>query len=178
LWNRRWVAGRLSFAMSAEAGREFDKLATDFDNPSRLAYPGSELASQPQSDAPINNFSLPEPSVTQLPQVCAIQLAVRERGAPRHSTSCGLPTGRHLFQLRRRYRTIGCQPACRTPDRTLVNALTARSRQAACRGPLIRLPDAAIGGPLLRAPAAQAARAARRGPPCVRSSAWWSLPVV
>src|SRR6185369_6050411 len=91
------------------------------------------------------------------------------------------PVGRHLFQLRRRYRTIGCQPACRTPDRTLVDALvnapTARSRQAACRGPLIRLPDAAIGGPLLRA-AAQAARAARRGPPCVRSSAWWSLPVV
>jgi len=67
--------------MSAEAGREFDKLATDFDNPSRLAYPGSELASQPQSDAPINNFSLPEPSVTQLRQVCAIQLSVRERGA-------------------------------------------------------------------------------------------------
>jgi hypothetical protein len=31
--------------------------------------------------------------------------------------------------------------------------------------------------PLLRA-AAQAARAARRGPCCVRSSAWWSLPVV
>jgi len=66
--------------MSAEAGREFDKLATDFDNPSRLAYPGSELGSQPQSDAPINNFSLPEPSVTQLRQVFAIHISVRGTG--------------------------------------------------------------------------------------------------
>ena len=33
LWNRRWVAGRLSFAMSAEAGREFDKLATALTTP-------------------------------------------------------------------------------------------------------------------------------------------------
>src|SRR5258705_7018396 len=70
------------------------------------------------------------------------------------------PSGDHLVQLRRRYRTTGCQPACRTPDRTLVNAPTARSRQAACRCPLIRLPDAAIGVPLLRA-AAQAARYSR-----------------
>src|ERR1700682_3305544 len=29
------------------------------------------------------------------------------------------PSDDHLFQLRRRYRTIGCQPACRTPDGTL-----------------------------------------------------------
>src|ERR1700744_6052486 len=85
------------------------------------------------------------------------------------------PSGEHLFQLRRRYRTIGCQPACRTPDRTLVNAPIARSRQAVCRGPLIRLPDAAIGVQRLRA-AAQAARGALRGPVCVRLSAWWSLP--
>ena len=37
------------------------------------------------------------------------------------SFSCrGLPTvGRSSLQLRRRYRTIGCQPACRTPDRNL-----------------------------------------------------------
>ncbi len=37
-----------------------------------------------------------------------------------NSFSCrGLPNvGRRSFQLRR-YRTIGCQPACRTPDRTL-----------------------------------------------------------
>jgi len=48
------------------------------------------------------------------------------------------------------------------PDRTLANARsTARSRQAACRGPLIRLPDAAFGEPLLRS-AAQAARDAHR----------------
>src|ERR1700751_2701648 len=87
------------------------------------------------------------------------------------------PSGEYLFQLRRRYRTIGCQPACRTPDRTLVNAPTARSRQAVCRGPLIRLPDAAIGVRPLRA-AAQAARGALRGPCCVRPSAWWSPPVV
>jgi hypothetical protein len=56
------------------------------------------------------------------------------------------------------------------PDRTLVNAPTARSRQAVCRGPLIRLPDAAIGVRRLRA-AAQAARGALRGPCCVRLSA-------
>src|ERR1700723_2844587 len=87
------------------------------------------------------------------------------------------PSGDHLFPLQRRYRTIGCQPACRTPDRTLVTAPTARSRQAVCRGPLIRLPDAAIGVRRLRA-AAQAARGALRGPCCVRLSAWWSLPVV
>src|SRR5277367_3065285 len=86
-----------------------------------------------------------------------------------------LPWGDHLFQLRRRYRTIGCQPACRTSDRTLVNPPTARSRQAVCRGPLIRLPDAAIGVRRLRA-AAQAERGAL--PCCVRLSAWWSLPVV
>jgi hypothetical protein len=29
-----WVAGRLSFAASAEAGREFDRLATDLTTPS------------------------------------------------------------------------------------------------------------------------------------------------
>ena len=45
------------------------------------------------------------------------------------------------------------------PDRTLANARsTARSRRAAGRGPLIRLPDAAFGEPLLRS----AARSARR----------------
>src|SRR3981189_1594607 len=75
------------------------------------------------------------------------------------------PSGDHLFQLRRRYRTMGCQPACRTPDRTLVNTRTPRSRQAVCRCRLIRLPDAAIGVPLLRA-AAQAARGALPGPCC------------
>src|SRR3977135_4289585 len=72
------------------------------------------------------------------------------------------PSGGALSQLRR-YRTIGCQPACRTPDRTLVSARTARSRQAVCRCPLIRLPDAAIGVRRLRA-AAPAARGALRGP--------------
>jgi hypothetical protein len=46
------------------------------------------------------------------------------------------------------------------PRSHFVNARTARSRQAVCRGPLIRLPDAAIGVPLLRA-AAQAARSSR-----------------
>ena len=181
MWNRRWVAGRLSFAMSAEAGREFDKLATDFDNPSRLAYPGSELASQPQSDAPINNFSLPEPSVTQLRQVCAIRISVRQRGAEAfnrlpftHCRATSFPVAPALSDNR-------VPASVQNPDRTLVDALvnapTARSRQAACRGPLIRLPDAAIGVPLLRA-AAQAARAARRGPCCARLSAWWALPVV
>ena len=43
------------------------------------------------------------------------------------------------------------------PGSHFVNARTARSRQAVCRGPLIRLPDAAIGLRRLRA-AAQAAR--------------------
>src|ERR1700688_301147 len=37
------------------------------------------------------------------------------------------PSGDDLFPLRRRYRTIGGQPACRPPHRTLVNAPTARS---------------------------------------------------
>src|SRR6187551_2510418 len=69
---------------------------------------------------------------------------------------------------------LGASLACRTPDCTLVNARTARSRRAVCRGPLIRLPDAAIGVPRLRA-AAQAARGALRGPCCARLSAWWSL---
>ena len=82
------------------------------------------------------------------------------------------PLGDIFFQLRRRYRAIGCQPACRTPDRTLVNARTARSHQAVCRCRLIRLPGDAIGVRRLRA-AAQAARAALRGPCCVRLSAWW-----
>src|SRR5258705_1434587 len=63
------------------------------------------------------------------------------------------------------------------PRSHFVNPRTARSRQAVCRCPLIRLPDAAIGVPRLRA-AAQAARGALRGPSCVRLSAWWSLPVV
>src|ERR1700751_1683574 len=85
------------------------------------------------------------------------------------------PSGEYLFQLRRRYRTIGCQPACRAPDRTLVNAATARSRQAVCRSPLIRLPDAAIGVRRLRA-AAQAARGALRGPRRARPCAWWVAP--
>src|ERR1700730_3104525 len=105
---------------------------------------------------------------------------LRQRPVGRRELLAGAvyaPSGDHLFQLRRRYRTIGCQPPCRTPDRTLVNAPTARCRQAVCRGPLIRLPDAAIGVRRLRA-AAQAARGALRGPCCVRLSAWWSLPVV
>ena len=74
-------------------------------------------------------------------------------------------SGDHLFRLRPRYRTIGCQPACRTPGRTLVNPPTDRSRQAVCRGPLIRLPDDATG---VRWPsaAAQAARGALRGSCC------------
>jgi len=167
--------------MSAEAGREFDKLATDFDNPSRLAYPGSELGSQPQSDALVNYFSLPEPSVTQLRQVCAIRISVRQRGAEAfnqllftHRRATSFPVAPALSDNR-------VPASVQNPDRTLVDALvnapTARSRQAACRGPLIRLPDAAIGVPLLRA-AAQAARAARRGPCCARLSAWWALPVV
>src|SRR6476660_54836 len=63
------------------------------------------------------------------------------------------------------------------PDGTLVKAPTARSRQAACRGPLIRLPGNAFGEPLLRA-APQAPRDAHRGPCCVRLSAWWARPVV
>src|SRR6185437_2526617 len=61
------------------------------------------------------------------------------------------------------------------PASHFVNARTARCHQAVCRGRLIRLPGDAIGVPLLRA-AAQAARAALRGPCCVRPSAWWSLP--
>src|SRR6478735_2645689 len=64
-----------------------------------------------------------------------------------------------IFPVAAALSTIGCQQACRTPDCTLVNARTARSRRAVCRGPLIRLPDAAIGVPRLRA-AAQAARGA------------------
>ena len=167
----------MSFAASAEAGREFDKLATALTTPrdslTREVNLVVSLSRTPSLiTSPFRSHLLP--SYDRF----ALFVFRFANGAPRPSTGCRLPTvGRHLFQLRRRYRTIGCQPACRTPDRTLVNALTARSRQAACRGPLIRLPDAVIGVPLLRA-AAQAARAARRGPCCVRSSAWWSLPVV
>src|SRR6476661_8783552 len=61
------------------------------------------------------------------------------------------------------------------PDGTLVKAPTARSRQAACRGPLIRLPGNAFGEPLLHA-APQVARDGHRGPCCVRLSAWWGAP--
>jgi len=171
----------LSFAASAEAGREFDKLATALTTPrdslTREVNLVVSLSRTPSLiTSPFRSHLLP--SYDRF----ALFVFRFANGAPRPSTSCCLPTvGRHLFQLRRRYRTIGCQPACRTPDRTLVDALvnapTARSRQAACRGPLIRLPDAAIGVPLLRA-AAQAARAARRGPCCARLSAWWALPVV
>ena len=95
------------------------------------------------------------------------------------SFSCrGLPpVGRHLFQLRRRYRTIGCQPACRTPHRTLSTLGLLDVIKLSVEVRLIRLPGDAIGVPLLRA-AAQAARGALRGPCCVRLSAWWSLPVV
>src|ERR1700729_3410533 len=89
----------------------------------------------------------------------------------------GLPTvGRPSFSVAA-LSDNRVQPACRTADRTLVNAPTARSRQAVCRGPLIRLPDAAIGVRRLRA-AAQAARGALRVLCCLRRSAWWSLPVV
>ena len=52
-----------------------------------------------------------------------------------------------------------------------VNALTARSRQAVCRGRLIRLPGGAIGVRGLRV-VAQAARGALRDPRRVRLSAW------
>jgi hypothetical protein len=101
---------------------------------------------------------------------------------PPSSFSCrGLPpSGDHLFQVRRPFPGAAAlsdnrgQPACRTPDRTLINAPTARSHQAVCRCPLIRVPDAAIGVRRLRA-AAQAARGALRGPYCVRLSGWWSL---
>jgi hypothetical protein len=48
----------------------------------------------------------------------------------------------------------------------------ARCRQAVCRGPLIRLPDAATGARRLSA-AAQAARGALGDPCCVRLSARW-----
>src|SRR6185436_11482790 len=85
------------------------------------------------------------------------------------------PSGDHLFQFAAAL-SDNTVPASVQKLQTLVNAPTARSRQAVCRCPLIRLPDAAIGVPLPRA-AAQAARGALRGPCCVRLSAWWSLPV-
>jgi hypothetical protein len=74
------VAGRLSFAASAEAGREFDKLVTDLTTPRDSLTRGSELGSQPQSDAPVYYFSQPEPSVTQLRQVFAIRISVSRTG--------------------------------------------------------------------------------------------------
>ena len=58
-----------------------------------------------------------------------------------------------------------------------VQAPTARSRQAVCRGPLIRLPGGAIG--VRRLPVvAQAARGALRDPRCEPLCAWSSFPVV
>ena len=72
---------------------------------------------------------------------------------------------------------LGASRRAEPRDGTLVKAPTARSRQAACRGPLIRLPGNAFDEPLLRV-APQAARDAHRGPCCVRLSAWWALPVV
>jgi hypothetical protein len=77
----RWRADSV-VAASAEAGREFDKLATYLTTPSRLAYPGSELGSQPQPDAPVNYISQPEPSVTQLRQVFAIGISVSRAARP------------------------------------------------------------------------------------------------
>ena len=57
-----------------------------------------------------------------------------------------------------------------TLDRTLFNTATARSHQAVCRCPSIRLPGDAIRVPLLRG-AAQAARGACRSPCWIRLSA-------
>jgi len=114
LWNRRWVAGRLSFAMSAEAGREFDKLATALTTPrhslTREVNLVVSLSRTPSLiTSPFRSHLLP--SYDRF----ALFVFRFANGAPRPSTSCCLPTvGRHLFQLRRRYRTIGCQPACRT----------------------------------------------------------------
>ena len=171
----------MSFAASAEAGREFDKLATALTTPrhslTREVNLVVSLSRTPSLiTSPFRSHLLP--SYDRF----ALFVFRFANGAPRPSTSCCLPTvGRHLFPVAPALSDNRVPASVQNPDRTLVDALvnapTARSRQAACRGPLIRLPDAAIGVPLLRA-AAQAARAARRGPCCARLSAWWALPVV
>jgi hypothetical protein len=80
LWNRRWVAGRLSFfAASAEAGREFDKLATDLTTPRDSLTREVNLVVSLSRTPPVNYVSQPEPSVTQFRQVVAIRISVRER---------------------------------------------------------------------------------------------------
>ena len=105
--------------MSAEAGREFDKLATALTTPrhslTREVNLVVSLSRTPSLiTSPFRSHLLP--SYDRF----ALFVFRFANGAPRPSTSCCLPTvGRHLFQLRRRYRTIGCQPACRTPHRTL-----------------------------------------------------------
>ena len=181
MWNRRWVAGRLSFAASAEAGREFDKLATALTTPrhslTREVNLVVSLSRTPSLiTSPFRSHLLPS-----YDRFALFVFSVRQRGAEAfnrlpftHCRATSFPVAPALSDNR-------VPASVQNPDRTLVDALvnapTARSRQAACRGPLIRLPDAAIGVPLLRA-AAQAARAARRGPCCARLSAWWALPVV
>ena len=67
--------------MSAEAGREFDKLATALTTPRHSLTREVNLVVSLSRTPPVNYVSQPEPSVTQLRQVCAIQLSVHERGA-------------------------------------------------------------------------------------------------
>ena len=48
------VAGRTHWSVTAETGREFDKLATHLTTPRDSPNPGVELGSQPQPDAHVN----------------------------------------------------------------------------------------------------------------------------
>ena len=74
-------------AASAEAGREFDKLATDLTTPRDSLTREVNLVVSLSRTPPVNYVSQPEPSVTQLRQVFAICIAVFANGALRPSTS-------------------------------------------------------------------------------------------
>ena len=64
------------FAASAEAGREFDKLATDLTTPRDSLTREVNLVVSLSRTPPVNYVSQPEPSVTQLRQVFAICIPV------------------------------------------------------------------------------------------------------
>ena len=67
--------------MSAEAGREFDKLATDLTTPRDSLTREVNLVVSLSRTPPVNYVSQPEPFVTQLRQVFAIRIPVSRPGA-------------------------------------------------------------------------------------------------
>ena len=50
------ASARTLVSITAETGREFDKLATHLATPRDSPNPGGELGSQPRRDAPVNYF--------------------------------------------------------------------------------------------------------------------------